>query len=99
MRKLLAISLTLFFTIGSAIAMPGYNPETDSKPLIYDTSYNDNLLKKLNDDFDKKYPAKHSVDKDGNDVYTVNYPLNAYRDEVVTPFDMQRDNTYHYINK
>ena len=95
MKRILITSLAIFLTANISFCAPNYDPSI--KPKVYSTEYNDKLLKNIKDDFHKKYPAILTYDKDGYPVYTVKYPLNAYRDEVITPFDMQRENVHKYI--
>ena len=90
MKRILITSLAIFLTANISFCAPNYDPSI--KPKVYSTEYNDKLLKKLKNDFDKKYTVKV------NDNYYIDTsPLNAYRDEVITPFDMQRENVHKYI--
>ena len=98
MKRIFLTILIIFMTASISLAMPGYNPETDSKPKVYSTEYNDKLFKKLNDEFDKKYPATLTYDKDGYPVYTVNYPPDAYHKEVTCPYYEQYQNEYVYTD-
>ena len=90
MKRILITSLILLLTANVAFAAPNYDPNFKTK--TYCTEYNDKLLKKLKDDYHKKYTVKV------NDNYYIDTsPLNAYRDEVITPYDLQRKNTPTYI--
>ena len=90
MKRILITSLILLLTANVAFAAPNYDPNFKTK--TYSTEYNDKLLKKLKDDYHKKYTVKV------NDNYYIDTsPLNAYRDEVITPYDLQRKNTPTYI--
>lgn len=96
MKKVLLLLIAIFMTSSVCFSAPNYDPNMKVK--IYDDSKNDALYEKLLDNFNKKYPAKVTVKKD-EILYEVNYPMNAYRDEVITPYDLQKDYEYHYINK
>lgn len=96
MKRILITSLILLLTANVAFAAPNYDPNFKTK--TYSTEYNDKLFKKLNDEFDKKYPATLTYDKDGYPVYTVNYPPDAYHQEVIVPYFNQKQNEPDYIN-
>ncbi len=97
MKRILLTFLVIFITANVSFCAPNYDPNFQRK--VYSTEYNDNLLKQIKDDFHKKYPATITKDNDGYPVYTVKYPLNAYRDEVITPYAFQKSNTPQYINE
>lgn len=83
MKRILITSLAIFLTANISFCAPNYDPSI--KPKVYSTEYNDKLLKKLKNDFDKKYTVKV------NDNYYIDTsPLNAYRDEVITPYALQK---------
>lgn len=93
MKRILITFLAIFLTASITFAMPGYNPETDSKPKVYSTEYNDKLLKKLKDDYHKKYTVKV------NDNYYIDTsPMGAYHKEVTCPYYEQYQNEYIYVN-
>lgn len=96
MKHLLITSLLVLLTANVVFAAPNYDPNFKTK--TYSTEYNDKLFKKLNDEFDKKYPATLTYDKDGYPVYTVNYPPDAYHQEVIVPYFNQKQNEPDYIN-
>ena len=97
MKNLFMLALIFFLTANISFAAPNYDPNYKTK--VYSTEKNDKLWKKLNDEFRKKYPDILTYDKDGYKVYTVTYPMNAYHDEVITPYFQQKDNTYTYISE
>ena len=97
MKNLFMLALIFFLTANISFAAPNYDPNFKTK--IYSTEYNDKLLKKLKDDFRKKYPDILTYDKDGYPVYTVTYTMQQYDNEVTIPYFQQKDNTYHYINE
>ena len=85
-------------TSSTAFSAPNYDP--NSKPIVYDVSYNIALRKKLEDDFNKKYPATLSYDKDGYPVYSYDYPPEAYYWEVQVPYDLnKKPDNYKIISK
>lgn len=97
MRKLLALFIIFFVSSSVAFAQLGYDPNMKTK--TYDDSYNRALYNKLKADYRKKYPDIVTKDKDGYPLYIDTSPLNAYHNEVTTPYYQQQDNEYHYINK
>ncbi len=69
-------------TSSTAFSAPNYDP--NSKPIVYDVSYNIALRKKLETNFDKKYS------KCDNNGCIYNYPLGAYEQEVVIPYALNK---------
>lgn len=79
-------------TSSTAFSAPNYDP--NSKPIVYDVSYNIALRKKLEANYDKKYMT---CDQNGC-VY--NAPLNAYYHEVQVPYDLnKKPDNYKIISK
>lgn len=97
MRKLLTLFIIFLVSSSVAFAQIGYDPNLKTK--VYDDSYNRALYKKLKDDFYKKYPDKIIKNKDGSITYIDTAPFGAYRDEVITPYDLQKQNEYVYIDE
>ncbi len=93
MRKILLLLVLFFMTSTVCFSAPGFDPN-NNKPRIYDNSANMKLLESLKKNYEKKY-----VKKINDNYYIDTAPMNAYRDEVVTPYALQKDNEYHYINK
>lgn len=83
-KKLLLVLVLFFMTSAVCLSAPNYDP--NKKPVIYDSSYNIALRKKLEDDYDKKY----ATCDDKGCVY--NAPLGAYGREVQYQYDINKKN-------
>ncbi len=94
MKNWYLLFLILFLTSQTAFSAPNYDP--NSKPIVYDVSYNIALRKKLEADYDKKYLH---VNKDGTYGY-YDAPLGAYGREVIVPYDLnKKPDDYKIISK
>ncbi len=91
MKHLLITSLIVLLFADVVFAAPNYDPNFKTK--TYSTEYNDKLLKKLKDDFHKKYTVKV------NDNYYIDTsPMGTYHKEVTCPYYEQYQNEYVYVN-
>lgn len=80
MKNLLIASLIFLLTANLTFAVPNY---TGKKPTVYDTSYNIQLRKQLEDNYHKK------CNKKIDDTHYVDVcPMNAYYYEVTVPYDL-----------
>lgn len=86
MRNILLLMSFIFIFTLPVFAMPGYNPN-NNEPIVYDTSYNIALKKKLKDDYHKKYIKEISPNE-----FVSTAPLDAYYWEVIVPYDRQKKN-------
>mgnify|MGYP006928584257 FL=1 len=89
MRNIL-IALSLVFLFSNSVqSAPNYDP--NYKTVVYDVADDVALRKKLEDNFDKKYPPIVTKTKDSV-IYTYNYPEDAYYKEVIVPYDRLKKN-------
>ena len=85
MKRILITSLAIFLTANISFCAPNYDPSI--KPKVYSTEYNDKLLKKLSNNYHKKYTVKV------NDNYYIDTsPMGAYHKEVTVPYYDQKRN-------
>lgn len=85
---LIALSLVFVFT-NIAYSAPDYDP--NYKTVVYPVADDVALRKKLEENFDKKYPPVVTKTKDSV-TYTYNYPEDAYYKEVIVPYDRLKTN-------
>lgn len=86
MRNILLLVSFIFIFALPVFAMPGYNPN-NNEPIVYDTSCNIALRKKLEDDYHKKYIKEISPNE-----FVSTAPPGAYHKEVIAPYFRQKKN-------
>lgn len=85
-RYILTIAI-LIMLAPSTLSAPNYDP--NHKCTTYDVSYNIALRNKLENDFQKKYFVKEVVTKDSVEM-VYSYPTDAYYEEVLKPYCLQK---------
>lgn len=82
---LIAISLVFLFT-NCALSAPNYDP--NYKTVVYDVADDVALLKRLKDNYNKKYPTIQIAPNH----YISTAPVNSYQQEVIDEYYRQKTN-------
>nr|DAF63897.1 MAG TPA: Protein of unknown function (DUF2673) [Siphoviridae sp. ctgn638] len=97
MKNLFIILSLLILFSGSAFAVPDTITGGKITFSVYDDSYNQELWEKYNTAFWNKYKPIVTKTKDCT-TYTYNYPMGAYGEEVIRPYELNKQRDYKIIS-